>query len=102
MYSSKYKRCLKDYGDSVDKIGNFIQDCLIYTPNKNVDGATLYTVYKQWCKNNGYQATSNRTFYQDLRDCGKFTIDSGKVNGKLTKVRIKDHIIENPLEWDLL
>ena len=96
------KDATKDYGDSVDKIGNFIQDCLIYTPNKNVDGATLYTVYKQWCKNNGYQATSNRTFYQDLRDCGKFTIDSGKVNGKLTKVRIKDHIIENPLEWDLL
>lgn len=96
------KDATKDYGDSVDKIGNFIQDCLIYTPNKNVDGATLYTVYKQWCKNNGYQATSNRTFYQDLRDCGKFTIDSGKVSGKLTKVRIKDHIIENPLEWDLL
>ena len=93
------KDATKDYGDSVDKIGNFIQDCLIYDTDKYSDGSVVYNHYQSWCKANGYAATSNRTFYQDLKDKG-IIIDSGRINGKKTRNRLNYYVLINPLEFD--
>lgn len=95
------KNATKDYGDSVDKIGNFIQDCLIYDTDKYSDGSIVYSHYQSWCKANGYATTSNRTFYQDLKDKGVI-INSGKVNGKLVRNRLNYYTLRNPLEFDNL
>ena len=95
------KDATKDYGDSVDKIGNFIQDCLIYDTDKYSDGSIVYSHYQSWCKTNGYATTSNRTFYQDLKDKG-IIINSGKINGKLVRNRLNYYVLVNPLEFDNL
>ena len=81
----------KEYAESINKIKQFIEDVLIES-DRDSDGAKLYTVYKSWCSENGYVSTSNRTFYQDLRDNGIF-IDTGKIRGKKIRNRVKNYVI---------
>ncbi len=95
------KKATNDYANTIDKIGNFIQDCLIYDTDKYSDGSIVYSHYQSWCKANGYATTSNRTFYQDLKDKG-IIIDSGKINGKKIRNRLNYYVLANPLEFDNL
>ncbi|WP_289811540.1 primase-like DNA-binding domain-containing protein, partial [Thomasclavelia cocleata] len=64
-------------------------------------GSIVYSHYQSWCKTNGYATTSNRTFYQDLKDKG-IIINSGKINGKLVRNRLNYYVLANPLEFDNL
>lgn len=91
-------KATKDYSTTIDKIGNFIEDCMEYEKDAKCDGAIAYDVYRSWCDANGYTKSSARTFYQDLKDNGVL-IDNGKIGAKRVRNRINDYKV-NPFEYD--
>mgnify|MGYP004512427373 CR=1 FL=1 len=93
------KEAIQQFENDSNKIKQFIDDCLIYDENKNGNGAEMYEIYKKWCTKNGYSITSNRVFYTDLASMG-IIIDSGKVNGKKCRKRVKNYVVANPFEYD--
>lgn len=93
------KEAIQQFEDESNKIKQFIDECLVYDIEKNGNGAEMYEIYKKWCTKNGYSITSNRVFYTDLASMG-IIIDSGKVNGKKCRKRVKNYVVANPFEYD--
>lgn len=93
------KETIQQFENDSNKIKQFIDDCLIYDEKKHGKGAEMYEIYKKWCTKNGYSITSNRVFYTDLASMG-IIIDSGKVNGKKCRKRVKNYVVANPFKYD--
>ena len=78
------------YGFNSDKIGLFIDECLESDESDDLDGSKVYEVFCHWSKANGYNSYSRNQFYSDLRQRSTIFFDSGKVDGKLCRNRIKN------------
>jgi len=49
------------YQDAMGKLGGFIADRCVTSPDLKVTAKTLYAAYKSWCEENGEKAESQRT-----------------------------------------
>ena len=72
MSTDKYKA-------KSDKIMLFFEECMKET-NQNTTGKDVYTVYIDWCKENGYGIESSQRFFKNMRDYGLLR-ESATVNG---------------------
>lgn len=80
------------YRTDSDKIGNFINECLIKT-GKNSKAKDIYEVYIKWCDGNGYGCENKNNFFSELKTKGLFAT-SGTVDGKTVKNIVKGYTIE--------
>lgn len=80
------------YRTDSDKIGNFINECLIKT-GKNSKAKDIYEVYIKWCDDNGYGCENKGNFFSELKTKGLFAT-SGTVDGKTVKNIVKGYTIE--------
>lgn len=59
---------VQEYRAEMDRIQQFVDDCLHIDADSSIQAATLYTVYKQWCQEQGDRyPLSNMKFYGELR-----------------------------------
>lgn len=64
------RREVEQYREQNDRIGEFMQDCLVQDVDKKHREklSTLYKVYCHWCKDNGYQAWNKKNFKTKLSE----------------------------------
>lgn len=80
------------YRTDSDKIGNFINECLIKT-GKNSKAKDIYEVYIKWCDDNGYGCENKGNFFAELKTKGLF-MNSGTVDGKTVRNIVRGYTIE--------
>jgi len=61
------KAATESYRHESDKIGMFVEDCLISEPNSEIRTADAYARYQEWCRDNGCFAENARNFRQSLQ-----------------------------------
>lgn len=84
------KAATNEYRNESDKIGCFIEECLIKTPGVNTSGLEVYRYYEKWCERNGLGVESSRNFYADLR-AKNILSKTGTINGKTIKGVLKNY-----------
>lgn len=67
----------EEYRQSIDKIGNFILECLDKTEN-NSTAKEIYEIYCKWCEENGYGTENKGNFFAELKTKNLFK-DFGRV-----------------------
>lgn len=82
-----------DYQKNSDKIGNFINDCMVKS-NANTKAGYAYEVYKSWCEENGYGIENKSIFFDELRGKNIF-VKISTVNGKSEKNVVVGHVIKS-------
>lgn len=55
------------YRSQSDKIGNFIEECLIEDKTGGISGKTLYSHFMSWCRANGYRCENKKNFFESLK-----------------------------------
>lgn len=73
------KDATKDYQQSSDKIGMFIDECMMHT-GVNSKGGDVYMCFSDWCRANGFEGGSKRSFFEDMRTRGLFA-KTGTIGG---------------------
>lgn len=58
---------IEDYSKESDKIAQFMDDKLSSDNSSEIKTSTAYSLYSDWCRQNGYYVESNRVFMQELR-----------------------------------
>jgi putative DNA primase/helicase len=86
------KSATEDYRSKSDKIQNFINDCLIYTPGVNSSIKDTYEAFKNWCQDNGFGTENKSNFIEEMKTKGLHA-NSGTVYGVTKHNVVKDHII---------
>lgn len=72
-----------EYRKNSDKIGNFIDECLVKT-GRNVGAGAVYQCFSDWCNQNGYGTESKTHFFDELKSRGLFR-SSGTVSGRTVR-----------------
>ncbi|MCM1325246.1 MAG: phage/plasmid primase, P4 family [Bacteroidales bacterium] len=80
------------YRTDSDKIGNFINECLIKT-GRNSKAKDIYEAYTKWCEDNGYGCENKGNFFAELKTKGLF-MNSGTVEGKTVRNIVKGYTVE--------
>lgn len=80
------------YRTDSDKIGNFINECLIKT-GKNSKAKDIYDAYAKWCSDNGFGTENKGNFFAELKSKGLF-MASGTVNGVTARNVVRGYTIE--------
>ena len=83
------------YRKNSDKIGNFIEDCLVPSET-NLAAKDVYEVYEEWCKSCGYGIEGQRNFYSELKT-KNIHKESGTVNGITIRNIVHGHSFN--LQW---
>lgn len=95
------------YRNDSDKIGCFINECLIEKPDKNTKLKDVYTEYEKWCSDNGFGCENRNNFTAEMKNKGLYK-SSGTVNGKTCRNIVKGYVIaaeelfvpvENPFDF---
>ena len=98
------------YRDDSDKIGCFINECLIEKSDKNTKLKDIYAEYEKWCSDNGFGCENRNNFTAEMKNKGLYKA-SGTVNGKTYRNVVKGYVIateesfmpinqsENPFEF---
>lgn len=60
-----------DYQKNSDKIGLFIDECMIPSDD-NSKGGEVYNAFAEWARANGFEGGSKQTFWEDMRSRGLF------------------------------
>ncbi len=81
----------KDYQSEQDKLGNFIDECLVYKEGAIKPVREIYDRYSQWCKDNGFGVESKGNFTADLKKKGLYA-KSGTIDGKTVRNVVKDYV----------
>ena len=93
------KRATELYRSDSDKIGNFINECLIKT-GRNSKAKDIYEVYANWCNENGFGTENKSNFFAELKTKGLFAAN-GTVDGKTVRNIVKGYTVEPEfLEYD--
>lgn len=93
------KNVTETYRSDSDKIGNFINECLVKS-GKNSKAKDIYNAYVKWCDDNGYGCENKGNFFAELKTKGLF-MNSGTVEGKTVKNIVRGYTIEeNFIEVD--
>lgn len=69
----------QEYKESSDKIGMFIDECMMHT-GINSKGGDVFSCFADWCRANGFEGGSKRSFFEDMRARGLLA-KTGMVNG---------------------
>lgn len=77
------------YRKNSDKIGRFIDECLVYS-GKNSPAGSIYAYYAAWCNENGYGCENKGNFFDDIRNKGLFA-PSGTVDGRTVRNIVKGY-----------
>ena len=77
------------YRKDSDKVGNFIEECLIKT-GRNSKAKDVYELYAKWCDENGFGTENKQNFFSELKIKGIFAT-SGTVFGKTVKNIVKGY-----------
>lgn len=72
------------YEADSDRIGCFLDECLIKEDKGCISVKDVYPEYVKWCENSGYQACGKQSFIQELKVKRIFK-DTGTINGKTVK-----------------
>ncbi len=70
----------KEYQESSDKIGLFMAECMKKDSATNTKGGDAYNSFANWCRANGFESGSKRSFFEDMRGRGLLAKDA-PVNG---------------------
>lgn len=85
----------KQYRKESDKIGVFIEECLVEA-NNIIKARDAYQVYVNWCKSCGYGIEGLKNFYSELKTKNLLK-DSGTIDGKTVRNVICGYSISD--EW---
>lgn len=88
------KRSTEDYRHKSDKIQNFIDDVLIYTPGFNTPIKEAYQTFGVWCQDNGFGTENKSNFIAEIQTKGIFA-KTGTITGRTVKNVIKDYVISD-------
>ncbi len=88
----KVQEATDQYQSDSDKIGCFIQECLLKTPGKNSKAKDVYTEYGKWCDDNGFGTENKNNFFAELKSKGIFA-KTGTVGGRTFRNVVKDYMI---------
>lgn len=77
------KKATEQYKLDMDKIRNFVNDCLIES-SANTAVSDAYVRYSAWCHSNNYGVEGKRNFVADLKSKGLWS-PSGTVRGRTIK-----------------
>ena len=80
------------YQSDSDKVGGFIQECLVKIPGKNSKAKDIYTEYGKWCDDNGFGTENKNNFFAELKSKGIFA-KTGTVGGRTFRNVVKDYVI---------
>jgi len=80
-----------EYRKNSDKIGNFINECLIESA-ANSKAKDIYDAYQVWCKSNGYGAENKGNFFAELKAKNMLSV-TGTVDGKTITNVVKGYIL---------
>lgn len=75
------RAAVAEYGQESDKLGNFILDKLEPADGACLSVKTAYSIYGQWCSDNGYGQDNKKNFIQGLKRKGIFK-NTGTIDGK--------------------
>lgn len=81
------------YRSDSDKIGSFINECLIKS-ERNSKAKDIYDIYAKWCDSNGYGTENKGNFFSELKNKGVFS-NTGTVGGKTVKNIVKGYIVND-------
>lgn len=81
------------YRNDSDKIGNFINECLVKT-GQNSKAKDVYEIYTEWCSDNGYGVENKGNFFSELKGKRIFAT-SATVDGKTVKNAVIGYSIES-------
>ena len=70
----------REYKECSDKIGMFLDECMERS-GRNSKGGDVYACFSDWCRSNGFEGGSKRSFFEDMRSRGLLLKD-GMVNGQ--------------------
>lgn len=60
---------VQDYRSEMDKLGEFVQDCLVPVQGNALQSSQIYSAYQAWCAQNGERyPISNRKLSMELQD----------------------------------
>ena len=90
-------KATEDYRYKSDKIQNFIDECLVYTPGIHTSIKTVYEAYSSWCDYNGYGTENKGNVIDEFKSKGLFA-STGTINGNTVRRVIKDHSILSEVE----
>jgi len=94
------QRATQEYREHSDKIANFIEECLVRDPEKNVSAKDVYSAFTIWCRENGYGTEGKSNFLDELR-AKDLLSKSGTVDGVTQKNVIKGYDIEYNLKREI-
>lgn len=72
------ERRLQEYKDENDREGAFVAETLERDPSAKISTGDLYTLYKQWCYDNGFVPLNKNSVAEEWR---RFFSEDRKVNG---------------------
>ena len=58
------------YRKASDMLGEFLDECTEAAPDTRVEQRALFTSWQDWCKDNGVQPGSKKTFTERLNERG--------------------------------
>ena len=87
------KDATNTYRTDSDKIGNFINECLVKT-GRNSKAKDIYDVYEEWCRDNGYGVENKSNFFAEMKNKGLFAA-RGTINGASVNNIIKGYEVDN-------
>lgn len=86
------REATREYRSESDKIGCFIDECLLKVDRSVLSGQEVYQAYERWCELNGLSSESSRNFYSDLR-AKNIMSKSGTINGKTIRNVVKGYTL---------
>lgn len=88
------KQATESYRSDSDKVGNFINECMVKS-EKNSKAGDVYKTYSEWCDDNGFGCENKQNFFAELKAKGIFG-KSGRVDGRPVKNIVKGYVVEMP------
>lgn len=96
-------KATEDYRYKSDKIQNWIDDCLRYTPGLNTSIKDAYENFSSWCDLNGFGTENKGNWIDEIKVKGLYST-SGTINSKTVRNVIRNYSLltqeENLPSWD--
>ncbi len=84
------KNATEEYRKNSDKIGNFIEECLVKS-TENCTVKEAYDCYTKWCQDNGFGTENKANFISEMRSKGIYAA-RGTVKGSTCKNILRGYI----------
>ena len=85
------REAVETYERENDKVASFYEEKCVAEEGSQVSGMALYMSYKNWCKENGFQAKGSTNFYKEFSRFGAKVRPSGVIH--FNGVKLKSLVI---------